>query len=134
MTPDTLYDRTLLEHETNSRNAYAAVVSRRGDIDQLERITAAMNARGLMSRAAVTTHQLGSGAYVRLLLRASGTDLQLAAVLEWLMSDEVRVERLSLPTATMRKYRLGLRLMDIDFEVYTYPAELLNRAPIEEAA
>lgn len=127
----TLYERTLDANSVDGPNTIAAIVSRRRDIDELERIAAVFSGRGIKADSRVTVHGLGVGRYCRMRLYVTCTQSQLADALEWLAIEGVSVERLH-EYLGKRRYRLALRTLDIDLVCRL--ALAATRRPLSEAA
>ena len=133
--PASLYELTLAEQLGRNQAALAAITVRRDDIAELQRLRTALTARGLRVHAQVTTHPLGSAAYVRMHLWASCSVHELGDALEWLTAADIGVERLvTHETGPSCMYRLRLRAMEVDLHAMAYGDLLPAGAKVAKVA
>jgi hypothetical protein len=119
--PVSLYLRTLAQQQRRNAAALAAIESRAGDIADLEKLTAALRARGWKAEALVDTHKSGDAAACELVLLLSCNERELFDVIEHLAGDGVSATRDVLgDLGCSRTYRLGLARFRLRMQAYVH--------------
>ena len=124
----TLLSRSIEQQLQRNAAALAAIESRSHDIAQLDRLVAALRARGWRAEAYVDTTPSGNAAICNLALLLSCSEGELADALEYLVCDGVGVSRdVRGDMGCSRRYRLRLATFILYLNAYVH-------APVREAA
>lgn len=122
----TLLARSLAQQLQRNAAAVAAIESRSGDLVQLERLVAALRARGWKAEPYVNTTPSGELAVCELALLLSCSEPELCDVLEYLTADGVGVARdLRGDIGCSRRYKLRLNTFALYLNAYVHtPAKV----------
>lgn len=120
----TLLELTLQQQQAQHDAAVAALTTRSADIALLERLGAALRARGWNAQPHVTVGPLAGAARCELWLHLSATQVELADVIEYLGTDGVSATRvLHHERRTLRHYSLRLGGCTVQLHAYIHTAK-----------
>ena len=117
----TLLSRSLAQQLQRNAAALAAIESRGNDLAQLERLVAALRARGWRAEAYVNTTPSGELALCELALLLSCSENELADTLEFLTADGVGITSdVRADMGCSRRYRLRLSHFALNLNAYVH--------------
>lgn len=105
---ESLFMRTLDEQRRGNQVAIDTIEAGRREIEQLEQLASALNARGLRCEPLVTVQRMGSISFIRLTLHVSSTSSELADAKAYLEANGVDVVRLTDLGSPRERYRVCL--------------------------
>lgn len=133
--PATLLEISLAQQEARHAAALAAMRSRSADIAELDRLAAALTARGFAVRPQVDVQPVGALAVCHLVLCASCSLAQFGELQDWLAVVDITLTREpGLDIDVIRAYQLGLRGQQVRLNLTITDRTMRRFAPSPPAA